>query len=152
MEYSLLIPWQGIAMHDVGMTLNRLAVGIFFAISGYHKLFNPARNASLVATLEEDHIPLLRFNQWFVPNVELCAGLALAVGFLSVWAALLLGAVCLVATCTDGIKRIASYKPLDKADWLDDMLYLPEVLYGLMLIIVICSGPGAYSLDAVLWR
>lgn len=142
----------GLAAHDTGITIARVAVGAFFAISGYHKCFTPERHASLVQTLREDNIPLVRFNAWFVPCVELVGGTALALGLFSVLSALLLGAICLVATCADGLKRVRAYKPVDAADFIDDILYLPEVLYGLMLIAVICSGPGAYSLDYLLWR
>jgi hypothetical protein len=31
--------------------------------------------------------------------------------------------------------------------WLDDFLYLPEVLYVLFFILLICSGPGRFSVD-----
>jgi len=41
-------------------------------------------------------------------------------------------------------------------NWLDDFLYLPEVLYALFLIWLICSGPGKFSVDywlaGKLWR
>jgi putative oxidoreductase len=33
------------------------------------------------------------------------------------------------------------------SSWLDDFLYLPEVLYVLFFIWLICSGPGKFSLD-----
>lgn len=125
---------------EVALTLNRLAVGLFFAISGYHKLVNKERHAALVATLTADRIPLVRLNSWFVPMVELGAGSALVLNVAPVVAALLLGAICLVATCTDGWKRIAEWKPVDKADVVDDVLYLPEVLYGIMLLTVILSA------------
>lgn len=146
------IPWDGIAAHDAGMLINRVVVGTFFAISGYHKLTDPGRRAELRKTLARDRVPFIRFNSVFVPIVETLAGVALAIGFLSVVSALMLGAICLVATCMDGVGRIKDYKPIDKADWLDDLLYLPEVLYGIMLVIVLCSGPGKFSIDSLLWR
>jgi len=37
-------------------------------------------------------------------------------------------------------------------DWLDDFLYLPEVLYILILVWLICSGPGRFSVDASIFR
>jgi hypothetical protein len=43
------------------------------------------------------------------------------------------------------------YKPIDEADRIDDWLYLPEVLYAFMLIVVISAGAGPYSFDAVIW-
>jgi hypothetical protein len=41
------------------LTLNRLALGVFFAISGYHKLFNPSRHAALTRTLQDDGVHAL---------------------------------------------------------------------------------------------
>ena len=34
--------------------------------------------------------------------------------------------------------------------WLDDFLYLPEVLYTLILVWLIFSGPGRYSVDGLI--
>lgn len=132
---------------DVAIAMNRIVVGGFFAISGYHKLFNAARHASLVETLKRDRIPCIGCCQWFVPGVEFVAGLLLVIGLASVISALLLGAVCLVATCTDGLQRVREWHPIDRADWVDTLLYLPEVLYGIMLLTVILTGPERYSLD-----
>jgi hypothetical protein len=39
---------------------------------------------------------------------------------------------------------------IDRADRIDDWLYLPETLYALMLIIVVSAGAGPYSLDAMI--
>ena len=36
---------------------------------------------------------------------------------------------------------------LSPLNWLDDFLYLPEVLYMLFFIWLICSGPGKLSVD-----
>jgi putative oxidoreductase len=39
-------------------------------------------------------------------------------------------------------------KGLSPLNWLDDFLYLPEVLYVLFFIWLICSGPGKFSVDS----
>ena len=36
--------------------------------------------------------------------------------------------------------------------WLDDFLYLPEVLYVIILVWLIFSGPGRYSIDGLIAR
>jgi uncharacterized membrane protein YphA (DoxX/SURF4 family) len=141
--------FHGLQAGDVAIAMNRVAAGTFFAISGYHKLTNADRHADLVETLRADKVPFIAFNQWWVPLVELVAGVTLILGLFSVISAALLATVCLVATCVDGCKRIAEWKPIDKADWLDDLLYLPEVLLGIMLLTVILTGPEHYSLDRV---
>ena len=38
-------------------------------------------------------------------------------------------------------------KGLSPLNWLDDFLYLPEVLYVLFFVWLICSGPGKFSVD-----
>lgn len=114
-------------------------VGTFFLISGVHKLFVRERHAALRHTLEEDHIPLVRFNEWWVPAWEVIAGLGLIVagGTAADFFAMILVIICLVATCTDGLKRIKEWHPLNAADYLDDILYLPEVLLLVILLTTI---------------
>jgi hypothetical protein len=38
------ILFNGVGWTDIALTLNRIAVGMFFMLSGYHKLFNPQRH------------------------------------------------------------------------------------------------------------
>lgn len=143
---------DGIGGGAAALLVCRVATGAFFAISGAHKLIRPARHQALVETLKSSHVPYLGFMSWFVPAVELSGGLGVALGFLAPLAAL--GLICLltVAVVTDGLGRIPSWNPADKADYLDDVLYLPEVLYGLLLLPVLTMGAGPVSLDAFVWR
>lgn len=152
-EFFTTVLLDGWLAHDAGITVNRVAVGLFFAISGWHKLTVKARHESLVRTLEADGIPFVRFNAWFVPSVEFINGLLLMVGFLTVFSAWLLMTICVVAACTDGIPSIKDrFHPINRLDYLDDILYLPEVLYALQLVAVLAGGPGVYSLDFLIWR
>jgi putative oxidoreductase len=134
----------------IPFAIARIATGLFFALSGFHKLFNRARHRTLVDTLTACGVPCVPAMQWFVPSVELSAGLGLALGFLTPLAALGLIAICVVATCTDGLKRIRSWQPLDKADAVDDLLYLPEFIYVILLSFFVAAGAGPLSLDAVI--
>lgn len=142
---------HGFALPDLGLMIPRTAVGLFFAISGYHKLFNPARHARLVKTLTEDNVPCVAFNQWWVPGWEFVAGTMLTLGLFTTFSAATLAIVCLVACACEAAGKVAKYGPIDMADVLDDYLYLPEVLYLVMLVAIALTGPGAYSLDAVVW-
>jgi putative oxidoreductase len=130
----------------------RIATGVFFVFSGYHKLTNPSRRAAFIATLEACDIPFIKVMQWFVPGVEFLGGLGVAFGFLTPLAALGLATICLVAACTDGMPRVRASGAIDKVDAIDDVLYLPEVLYMLMLALFVANGAGPFSLDAVLSR
>ena len=84
-----------------------------------------------------------------MPTIEFSAGGAVVIGLLAPLAALGLLVIILVAIVTSGRQRIKDYKPIDEADRIDDWLYLPEVLYAFMLIVVVSAGAGPYSLDAL---
>ena len=51
----------------------------------------------------------------------------------------------IVATLTSAVSSLP--KGLSPLNWLDDFLYLPEVLYVLFFIWLTCSGPGNFSVD-----
>ena len=140
---------SGADLAAVALLINRIALGTFFTISGFHKLFNRQRHAVFVRELVADHVPALGFNQWFVPGVEFSGGLALLTGMLAPLAALGLLVICLVAAHTSGKRRVISNLPIDRADYVDNVLYLPEVLYLVMLLTVVLAGPGPLRLDRV---
>jgi putative oxidoreductase len=122
--------------------VGRVITGVFFVFSGYHKLTNAERRAALVATLQAC--------QWFVPGVEFVGGLGVAFGFLTPLAALGLAVICLIAACTDGMRRVRASAAIDKADKIDDALYLPEIPYVVLLALFVANGAGPFSLDAML--
>jgi putative oxidoreductase len=144
------ILFHGVGWTDIALTLNRIAVGAFFMLSGFHKLFNAERHRSFVDELKELGVHAVGFNQWWVPLVEFSAGGGVLVGLLAPLAALGLLVIILVANATSGRQRIKLYKPIDEGDRIDDWLYLPETLYAFMLIVVISAGAGPYSLDALI--
>jgi uncharacterized membrane protein YphA (DoxX/SURF4 family) len=142
--------FSGVGWTDIALTLNRVAVGMFFLFSGYHKLFNEQRHGMFVNELEALHVHAIRINQWWVPLVECSAGGAVVIGLVAPLAAFGLLVIILVASATSGRQRLKAYKPLDRADRIDDWLYLPETLYAFMLIMVISAGAGPYSVDAAI--
>jgi uncharacterized membrane protein YphA (DoxX/SURF4 family) len=147
-----MIDWlfAGVGWIDLALTLNRIAVGAFFMLSGYHKLFDAERHRTFVEELKGLGVPALGFNQWWVPLVEFTAGGGVLIGLLAPLAALGLLVIIIVAIATTGRERITLYKPIDEADRIDDWLYLPETLYAFMLIVVVSAGAGPYSLDALI--
>jgi len=144
------ILFNGVGWTDIALTLNRIAVGVFFMLAGYHKLFNPERHRALVDELKELGVPAVGFNQWWVPTVEFTAA--------PLWSSDSLRRSPRLASLqsssspspTSGPQRIKVYKPINEADRIDDWLYLPETLYAFMLIIVVSAGAGPYSLDALI--
>ncbi len=144
------ILFGGVGWTDIAFTLNRIAVGMFFMFSGYHKLFNAERHRVFADELRSLHVHAVGINQWWVPLVEFSAGSAVVIGLFAPLAALGLLAIIIIASATSGRERIKAFKPIDRADRLDDWLYLPETLYAFMLIMVISAGAGPYSLDAAI--
>jgi uncharacterized membrane protein YphA (DoxX/SURF4 family) len=135
---------------NAALTVNRLALGAFFAISGYHKLFNASRHETLARTLQDDGVRAVPIMQWLVPGVEFSGGCALVLGLLSALAAFGLFVVCAGAVALDASKRVSTWDPISRADWVGDLLYLPEALYCIGLTVVMLAGPGPWSLDALI--
>ena len=134
----------------VPVTAARVLIGIFFCISGGTKLFVPAQFRVLVETMVQSHIPFPHANALFVSMVEFACGAGLALGLFTPLCAAILVCDMIVAIATN---RIHSIQASGVLAWLDDFLYLPEVLYTLILVWLIFSGPGRYSSDGLIaWR
>jgi putative oxidoreductase len=144
MEFIFL----GFNLPLVAVTILRVTMGVFFSISGYHKIFNKQRHSVVYSTMVVDDVPDPKLASWLVPLGEFWGGIALMLGFLTPIAAIGLLIICCGATAVDGLKRIAAWKPIDRADYVDDVLYLPEVMYAIILLTLIFMGGGPYSLDS----
>jgi putative oxidoreductase len=132
-------------LEQYAILLVRVSIGLFFAISGANKLFVAGGTKPVYDTLVKANAPFPRQLAYFVAGVEFVCGSLAAVGFLSSpsCAALLIDMI--VATLTSAVSTLP--KGLSSLNWLDDFLYLPEVLYVLFFAWLICSGPGKFSVD-----
>lgn len=72
----------------------RVALGLFFAISGGSKLLVASRTQAMYETLVAAKVPLPRLMTYFVSLVELVGGCLLILGLLSAWPPLLCWATC----------------------------------------------------------
>lgn len=142
---------EGLSFPDLADLTIRASVGVFFAISGGNKLFVPERHASLRRSLAKNHIPCVQGMVWWVAGWEFLAGLMLALGLFTAFAAGVLLIICLVACSCEAYEKVESYKPINGYDRIADYLYLPEVLYTVLLVAAIVHGTGAFSLDRLLW-
>jgi putative oxidoreductase len=133
----------------IPVTAVRVLIGIFFCISGGTKLFVPARFSAMENTLVQSHIPFPHANAIFVSVVEFAAGAGLVIGLMTPLCAAVLVVDMIVAIATN---RIHSIQATGVLAWLGDFLYLPEVLYVMILVWLIFSGPGRYSLDGLIRR
>jgi putative oxidoreductase len=86
-------------------------------------------------------------NALFVSTVEFSAGLLLIFGALTPIACVMLSGLMIVAIATTAIKSIKAMSPIG---WLSEFLYLPEVLYLVILFWLFLSGPGWFSVNQLL--
>ncbi|MGB8885355.1 MAG: DoxX family protein [Candidatus Korobacteraceae bacterium] len=123
----------------------RIALGLFFAISGANKLFVPQQTQVMYETLVAANVPFPRLMTYFVSSVEFVGGCLLILGLLSSVACVALLGDMVVAILTTKLSALP--KGVSPLNWLDNFLYLPEVLYVLFFVWLICSGPGRFSID-----
>lgn len=132
-------------LEQYAILLVRVSLGLFFAISGANKLFVAGSRQTMYETLVEAKVPFPRLTTYFVSAVEFVGGSLLALGFLSSLTSVALLVDMLVAILTAKLSAVP--KKLPPLNWLDDFLYLPEVLYVLFFIWLISSGAGKFSVD-----
>jgi putative oxidoreductase len=128
----------------LGALLARLAVGLLFFLSGRAKLFDPESREQMRETLLAAGIPFASINAIFISMVEFVCGILLILGTLTPLACVMLGGLMIVAIATSAIKNIKASSILG---WLSEFLYLPEVLYLVILFWLFFSGPGWFSFD-----
>ena len=148
MDWKRLVQFVLLGRSDAeqyAILLVRVALGLFFAISGGNKLFVPGGTKPVYETLVQAKVPFPRLTAYFVSGVEIVGGSLVTVGFLSSPACAVLSIDMIVAILTNTLSTMP--KGLSPLSWLDDFLYLPEVLYVLFFIWLICSGPGKFSVD-----
>jgi len=128
----------------LGILVARVAVGSLFFLSGRAKLFVRERREQMEQTVIEAHLPFPKFNAVFVSTVEFFCGSLLILGAATPLASALLAVLMIVAISAIAIRNIKATSP---AEWLAAFLYLPEVLYLVILIWLFFSGPGWLSID-----
>jgi len=132
-------------LEQYAILLVRVSIWLFFAISGGNKLFVAGGTQPVYETLVKAKVPFPHQTAYFVAGVEFVGGSLVSVGFLSSPACAALMIDMVVATLTNSLSTLP--KGLSPLNWLDDFLYLPEVLYVLFFAWLICSGPGKFSFD-----
>ena len=133
------------ALLDPALLLLRLTVGLMFALSGFYKLTDSSRGASMRQTLEKAGFPGVLARPLSV--VELLGGLALVLGLLGALSAAALLAISVVAFVTTTLPK-AEGKGVHK---LENLLYAPEALLSVALLVLVATGAGSWSLDQALF-
>ena len=133
------------SLKEFAVLLARVSLGIFFAISGGNKLFVASQNKLMYETIAGAGIPFPHVMTYFVSSVEFVCGCLLIIGLLSTFCCMALIIDMIVAIITVQLATIT--KAQSFLDWLDDFLYLPEVMYIIIFLWLISSGPGRLSVD-----
>ena len=124
----------------------RFSLGLFFAVSGYNKLFVPEKHADLIHLMADIGMPFPEFTALFLAVVEFFGGLMLMVGFLSSIVCIALSIAMVVAIATVEIEHVIP-KGIGPLDWMSWFLYLPQVMYIILFGWLITTGPGKLSID-----
>ena len=133
------------SLEEFVVLLARISLGVFFAISGGNKLFVASQYKLIYETIVGAGIPFPHVMAYFVSSVEFICGCLLIIGLMST--------LCCTAFIIDMIVAITTVqlatiiKALSFIDWLDDFLYLPEVMYIIIFLWLISSGPARLSVD-----
>ena len=125
--------------------LVRVSIGLFFAVSGARKLLLSGSRQTMYETLARAKVPFPHLMTYFVSGVEFVGGSLVAAGLVASLASLALSIDMAVAILTTKLSAVP--KGLSLFEWVDNLLYLPEVLYVLIFFWMICSGPGKLSVD-----
>jgi putative oxidoreductase len=133
------------SLEEFAVLLARISLGVFFAIFGGNKLFVASQHKLMYKTIVGAGIPFPQVMTYFVSSVEFVCGCLLIVGLLSILCCMAFIIDMIVAITTVQLATIA--KALSFVDWLDDFLYLPEVTYIIIFLLLISSGPGRLSVD-----
>jgi putative oxidoreductase len=131
----------------LGQLLARESVGLLFVLSGRGKLFVASRREQMRETIRQAGLPRPELSAAAISAVELIFGAMLCLGMFTPLSCLMLMGVMVGALSTTQIPRL---KPALRVDWLAEFLYLPEVLYIVILVWLLLGGPGWLSLDR-LW-
>jgi len=133
------------SLEEFAVLLARISLGVFFAISGGNKLFVASQYKLMYETIVGAGIPFPHVMTYFVSSVEFVGGCLLIIGLLSTLCCMAFIIDMIVAITTVQLATIT--KALSFIDWLDDFLYLPEVMYIIIFLWLISSGPGRLSVD-----
>src|SRR5262245_13252841 len=146
---------QQVTEHQwVALLLARLAIGFFFVMSGYNKLFVQGMG-SLRYEFIVYGIPRPLLSAWIDALVQFIGGFAIMVGLGTRLWSILVGFAMLVAslvvTIPDVLQRDIPAAKHGLLFW-GWFYYRPEPIYLTVFLLLIFIGPGKASLDQVIAR
>lgn len=143
----MTFPWL-----DVGLCVLHVSTGAFFATTGYRKLFNPLVHAKFGHFLSSLGLP--RLSVYMVMAGEFLGGLGLLFGCLTRMAAIGLLVIMTGAFIKDtfsSVKKRVAAESGNWSAWVSHILCTPETQLIVILVALIFTGAGSFSVDAILF-
>lgn len=134
---------------QVPQLTSRILVGTFFVTTGAAYTFLPDQHQALVTLLTAASVPMPAVMSYLLALIEFVLGAMLVVGFLTPVAAAVLAALMVVSIVNDRIHDVVV------GSWMASVgsfLYLPEVLYILILNWLFFARTRPWSVDGYLLR
>jgi len=131
----------------LGQLLARTSVGLSFFLSGRGKLFVAARRDQMLETIRQAGLPRPELSAPAISSIEFTFGAMLCLGLLTPLSCVMLTGVMIGALATT---QLPGVRAPSGVDWLGEALYLPEVLYVVILVWLLFAGPGWLSVDRLL--
>lgn len=132
------------ALADPALLVLRLVMGPMFLLSGFFKLTDAERRKKMAESLSKGGIPPALTP--VVSTAELVGGGLVTLGLLTVPGAVVLLAITLGALVTTSIPE-AEGQGIHK---LENVLYAPEAILTAGLLVLLATGAGGWSVDAML--
>ena len=146
MDLGALLTGTNPLFVDVALLVGRVAIGVCFMIHAFGKLglVGTGNMSGYIEWLESMGIPFAPVQAYMAMLTELLGGFALAVGFMTRPACLLLGFTMIVAARLG--HKGAGYLITNEPEGAEYTINLAAICAVLFLI-----GPGTFSVDAILF-
>lgn len=137
--------------NDIGLAILHVATGVFFVTTGTRKCFLPDVRAKVCQLFDSHHVP--KPLQYLVMAGEFLGGMGLLTGTLTRAAAVGLTFIMLGAYVLDTWASVLAKNPAPRSPskLLSNALCTPEAQLLVIVLALAFTGPGAFSLDHLLF-
>ncbi|WP_136659584.1 DoxX family protein [Nitratireductor sp. XY-223] len=116
--------------------IGRILLSIIFIMAGLGKLGDPTGNAAYFASVG---LPMASLLVWLVIALEVLAGIAILIGFMTAPAAYLLALFCIAS---------AVVAHFDFGDQVEMIMFMKNLAMAGGFLVLAANGPGSISVDA----
>ncbi|WP_419909824.1 DoxX family protein [Hoeflea sp.] len=116
--------------------IGRILLSVMFIMAGLTKLGDPTGNAAYFASVG---LPMAGLLVWLVIALEVLAGIAILIGFMTAPAAYLLALFCVAS---------AVVAHFDFGDQIQSIMFMKNLTIAGGFLVLAANGPGSISVDA----